>query len=44
MVKRTGPVGKIPLERGKISASGMKVFSYKHSMRAGLVVEGNQFL
>ena len=33
------PVGEIPLERDDILPSGMKVFPYKHSKRAGPVAE-----
>ena len=39
MDKRAGLVGEIPLERGGISPSGMKMFSYKHSEWAGPVAE-----
>ena len=37
MDKRAGPAGEIPLEWGEISPSGMKMFPYTHSRRAGPV-------
>ena len=40
MDKWACPVGDIPLERGEISPSGMKMFPYKHSERAGPFAEG----